>query len=81
MFEYPFIVGGVGIMFGYILAMLQRAQRYDDPEYLKFFRRYELLSLLQGRKKTLARYNQQIRERAERSQDPRLSTSVLIAEN
>lgn len=70
--EYPFLVGGIGILTGYVQAMLTRAPRYGDQEYLRFFRKYEMQSLIRGKGKTLARYNAMIRENAEQNDDPRL---------
>jgi hypothetical protein len=62
MIERPFVIGGVGIAYGYLKAALSRHHRYDDPEYLRYLRRYELRSLLFGRKQTLEQYNGEIRE-------------------
>ena len=63
-FEYPILVGGVGIFTGYIAALLKRYTRYDNKKYHRFFRRYEFESLFRGKRKTLDRYNQRIRENA-----------------
>ena len=63
MFERPFIVGGIGIIVGYIKAVMQGQNRYDNPEYLRYFRRYELESLLLGRDRTTEKFDQQVRER------------------
>ncbi len=59
--EYPFVVGGMGILAGYVGALVSRAPRYDDQEYLKFFRKYEMESLLKGKRRTLRKYNEMIR--------------------
>lgn len=59
--EYPFVLGGIGILVGYVGAMVSRAPRYDDQEYLKFFRKYEMESLLKGKRRTLRKYNEMIR--------------------
>jgi len=72
-FEYPYVIGAVGILFGYLSASLKKEKRYDDPEYLKFFRRYELESLLKGKKKNLTKYNKKIRALAAQNKDPRLA--------
>lgn len=61
LFEYPYIIGGVGIITGYLSAMMKKMPRYDDREYLRFFRRYELSSLMYGKNKTLEMYNNKIR--------------------
>ncbi len=60
MFEYPFIVGGIGIITGYLQAKFQNAERIQDQAYLKFFRKYELESLLFGKRRTLRKYNEAI---------------------
>ncbi len=73
MFEYPIFVGGIGILCGYISAMLEQGDRYGDTAYLRFFRRYELSSLLIGKKRTLRNHNKKIRERALRLSDYRLA--------
>jgi len=63
MFERPFLVGGVGIIVGYLRATLARKTRYDNADYLTFFRRYELESLFYGRVRTMNKYNLRARER------------------
>jgi glycosyltransferase involved in cell wall biosynthesis len=80
-FEYPFLVGGIGILFGYISAMLQGVPRYSDPEYLKFLRHYEFMSLIRGKRKTLEMYNRRIREEAKGSRDPRSSIGAAALQN
>lgn len=62
--EYPILFGGFGIFCGYLWAMMTRAPRYTDPQYLKHFRKYEFECLLKGKGRTLQKYNKQIRERA-----------------
>ena len=62
--EYPYIVGGVGIFWGYLKAMLTRKPKYQDGAYLKFFRKYEFECLVKGKGRTLEKYNAMIRERA-----------------
>lgn len=61
MFERPYVVSGIGIMAGYIKATLQRQPRFDDPEYLRFFRRYELESLVLGRDRATRRFDERVR--------------------
>jgi hypothetical protein len=72
MFEYPYIIGGLGILVGYFSAMKENFERYNDPSYLKFFRKYEFLSLCYGKRNTLQKYNSKIRIRAKLSNDSRL---------
>jgi glycosyltransferase involved in cell wall biosynthesis len=61
MFEPPYFVGGLGILVGYLRAALARKPRVDDEDYLRFFRRYELESLLLGKRRTMERYHRRIR--------------------
>ena len=63
MFERPWVIGGAGIAYGYARAAVTGHGRQDDPEYLRYLRRYELSSLVRGRKRTLERYNHEIRRR------------------
>lgn len=75
MFERPFIVGGIGILWGYLRAMLSRIQRYQDSAYRRFLRRYELLSLLLGKRRTAERYAQRIhKSRASEARTPRIKS-------
>lgn len=67
MFERPWVIGGVGIACGYAMAAATGHRRHDDPEYLRYLRRYELSSLVRGRRRTLERYNRGIRRAAPRS--------------
>lgn len=61
--ERPYLIGGVGIAWGYLAAMCRGARRHDDPRYLKHLRRYERQSLIRGKRRTMRTYHQQIRER------------------
>jgi glycosyltransferase involved in cell wall biosynthesis len=61
MLERPRIMGGVGIMAGYLQAAARREPRFDDQEYLRYYRRYEIESLLTGKRRTLARHNRRVR--------------------
>jgi biofilm PGA synthesis N-glycosyltransferase PgaC len=72
MLERPYIIGGFGILWGYTGAMLTRADRYDNAEYLRFFRRYEMSSLFRGKKRTLALANEKILSYAKGVDDERL---------
>ena len=60
MFERPWMVSGIGIFCGYMQAMLAGQQRYDHPDYLRFLRRYELRSLLFGKRRTMNAYHDRI---------------------
>lgn len=61
MAERPYVLSGVGILYGYLKAMLARHPRINDPKYLQFLRRYERQSLLLGKRRTMNRYHERIR--------------------
>lgn len=60
MFEKPYIVGGWGILWGYLKAMFAGAPRFENREFRRFLRRFELQSLLFGKRRTVDRYHQRI---------------------
>ncbi len=66
MFEKPYVVGGWGILFGYLKAMLGGAPRFENDEFRRFLRRFELHSLLFGKRRTADRYHQKIRQSQQR---------------
>ena len=47
--ERPFVVGGLGIFWGYVSAMLRGVERYEFPGFRAALRRFELFSLLRGK--------------------------------
>ena len=61
MAERPWVVSGIGIMWGYLKASWKKEHRFNNEEYLKHFRRYELESLVFGKKRTMNRYHEKIR--------------------
>ena len=44
-FEYPYGFGGFCILAGYLAAMIQRINRYEDVEFRRFLRRWQLKKL------------------------------------
>lgn len=44
-FERPFLVGGLGILAGYLLALARCMKRYDDPEFRRHLRHWQLKRL------------------------------------
>jgi len=62
MLEKPYVVGGWGILWGYLKAMFSRAPRFENKEFRRFLRRFELQSLLFGKRRTVDRYHQRIRQ-------------------
>lgn len=60
MFEKPYVFGGWGILWGYLKAMLSGAPRFENKEFRRFLRQFELQSLLFGKRRTVDRYHQRI---------------------
>jgi poly-beta-1,6-N-acetyl-D-glucosamine synthase len=60
MLEKPYVVGGWAILWGYLKAVLSRAPRFENRDFRKFLRRYELQSLLFGKRRTTDRYDREI---------------------
>ena len=67
MLESPYLIGGWGILWGYVKATLAGAPRFENREFRRFLRRYELESLLFGKRRTADRYHRRIRERRQRT--------------
>jgi biofilm PGA synthesis N-glycosyltransferase PgaC len=59
--EPPYLYGGLGIVFGFFMAMLTGHRRYENPEYRRYLRRFELRQLLLGKKRALRGENNRIR--------------------
>ncbi len=66
MFEKPYVTGGWGILWGYLKAMLAGAPRFESEEFRRFLRRFELQSLLFGKRRVADRYHQNIRQAQQR---------------
>ena len=62
MFERPFVTSGIGILVGFLQAWLARESRFEDPDYLAHFRRYELQSLVFGRVRTMKKFDEAARQ-------------------
>ena len=67
MFEKPYVLGGLGILTGYMRSMLRREPRHGDRAFRRWVRRFEIRSLLTGKRRTLASYDRAIRRRWEAS--------------
>jgi poly-beta-1,6-N-acetyl-D-glucosamine synthase len=59
----PFIVGGLGMLVGYLGAMLRRVPRYADREFRRFLRRYQWGCLLHGKDKATRRLDEKCARR------------------
>jgi len=62
MMEKPYVLGGWGILWGYIKASLTGAPRFDNKEFRRHLRRFELLSLVLGKRRTVDRYHSRIQK-------------------
>lgn len=62
MFEKPYIMGGWGIFWGYVKAMIEGVPRFENLEFRRFLRRYELISLLIGKRRAADLYHNRIRD-------------------
>lgn len=67
--ERPFLVGSLGLLAGYVGAWRSGHERFADPDYLRHLRRYEMLSLLRGKRRTMRRYHEEIERRARRAKE------------
>lgn len=61
LFERPFVIGGVGILWGYLRSWMARAPRFDYPDFRRALRRFERLSLLRGKSKAIETFERKIR--------------------
>ena len=66
MLERPYLIGGLGILSGYLQASLRGQRRMTDQGYLRALRRFELESLLFGKRRTVERYDRRIRQAVHR---------------
>lgn len=62
MFEKPYVIGGWGILWGYLKALLTKVPRFENKEFRRYLRRFELRSLLFGKRRTVDQYHTQIRQ-------------------
>lgn len=51
--EKPYVLGGMAMMLGWMKSFFKRAPRYQDPKFRSFLNRYQMLSLLLGKKRAL----------------------------
>jgi poly-beta-1,6-N-acetyl-D-glucosamine synthase len=49
-FRRPYVIGGLGMLAGYLGAAIRGADRYNDPEFRRFLRRYQWNCLLRGKR-------------------------------
>jgi biofilm PGA synthesis N-glycosyltransferase PgaC len=63
MMEKPYVIGGWGIFWGYMKAMSRGSPRFENVEFRRFLRRYELKSLFLGKHKVTAQFHAAARQR------------------
>jgi len=70
MIERPHVIGGWGILWGFLKAMFAGKPRFESPGFRRHLRRYELLSLLIGKRRTADVYHRRIRNRSRQDVAP-----------
>lgn len=55
----PYLIGGMGMWWGYLKCLLTRHPRLEDPAFRAFLRRYQWSCLLRGKNKATAILNKQ----------------------
>ncbi len=78
MFERPYVLSGLGILWGYLKAWWKGEQRFRQPDYLRHFRRYEMRSLLTGKRRTMNRAHDRIRQQPPPLQHFARDTAPLV---
>lgn len=63
MFDAPYVIGAVLMVYGYVSSMLRGDPRYGNEEYRNYLRSYEWASLVMGKKRATERRNAAIRSR------------------
>lgn len=51
--EKPYVLGSLAVLWGWIRSALQGKPRYNDLEFRRFLRRYQMRSLIVGKKKAI----------------------------
>lgn len=51
MSEKPYVLGGLAILWGWILSALRGNRRYEDADFRKFLRRFQMRALLKGKRR------------------------------
>jgi glycosyltransferase involved in cell wall biosynthesis len=49
--QKPYVLGGLAMLWGWVRSALQRKPRYDDPEFRRFLRAYQMRALLVGKRR------------------------------
>ena len=51
--EKPFLLGSLAVMWGWLRSALAGKPRYEDPEFRRFLRRYQMRALLVGKQRAV----------------------------
>jgi poly-beta-1,6-N-acetyl-D-glucosamine synthase len=49
----PYVLGGLAILWGWLRSALRGLPRYDDPDFRKFLRSYQMRALMVVKKKAI----------------------------
>ena len=56
--KHPVLIGSVAMIWGYVSSALRGDERYGEPEFRAFLRRYQYACLFLGKQKATARLNE-----------------------
>jgi biofilm PGA synthesis N-glycosyltransferase PgaC len=51
--EKPYVLGSLAMVWGYAKAVLQRKPRYEDLEFRRFLRKYQMSALFKGKRRAI----------------------------
>ena len=49
-FQHPFLIGSIAMLWGYVSSALRGLPRYDDDEFRRFLRQYQHACLRHGKR-------------------------------
>ena len=52
-FKRPYVLGSIGMVIGFLLAMIRRVPRYPDLDFRSFLRSYQRSCLLHGKARAM----------------------------
>jgi hypothetical protein len=62
LFQHPFLIGSIGMLWGYARSAVRRHPRYNDLEFRRFLRTYQRSCLLRGKRAATASLNDRQRD-------------------
>ncbi|UHQ54107.1 glycosyltransferase [Microbulbifer sp. YPW16] len=54
--DYPFMVGSMAVLWGYLRSWLSRKPRFPDREFINYLRAFQLYSLVAGKRRAIEKY-------------------------